>query len=200
MIKDEEKIQVIKNIVIQGLVQHSEIIPRLNKAEMQYIDADDVAELVSDYKYGGRFNIGKKIGKSISNFIYKIFSLLTGILCAVIGAAVIISDILVGSAVKEELNSPLDSFLYWVGLKKVNIPMSGPEQITLIFKILESTLKILIVMFIGFIAGIIIFRLLTFLIKFLSRRIILTSKVKKLLDKSKKEASYEQIGQSGQMY
>ena len=105
MVEKNKKVQIIKNMVIRGMILHSEILPRLYRAELNHINPDDIIKLSIRYKYGNRIGFSGKIVKSVWSIFDKIITvivtLVSGVLFAEFAAAKALSGSLIGNYLME---------------------------------------------------------------------------------------------------
>ena len=80
----------------------------------------------------------------MQTIIYKFFSIITGIICAVVCASYVIIDVFIGTELENELTTPVDSFLFWSGIKKITVEISSHDYFSFFPKIFLATPKSLI--------------------------------------------------------
>ena len=179
MVDEKTRLQTIKNMVIRGMILHTEIKPRLNEIECGIINPDEIVKLSLKYKYGNSKTLGNRITNKIGIISEKIIvillSLFSGIISAEINAAKIYSKTIIG----EKLNGFGDNLLFWLGKKSIEV--TGIEMINAVAKAFQSTPIILKWFFIGAIAGFIIWKICKKLIIFIYKRNKLNHDVKRIL-------------------
>ena len=177
----EKKIQIIKNIIKRGILQHQEILSQLYQADLAQIDSDEVIRLVLLYKYNIAIGIGNKILKAIWSFLNKIGAYISAILGAVVVAEIIAAKAFSGSLLEEKLQGIGAHFLYWLGIKKIQI--SGPEMITAMTKVITATPDILKGMALGLIAGFILWKIIMCIISLIYKKRKIQRDIYKLLSR-----------------
>ena len=179
MVDEKTKLQTIKNMIIRGMILHTEIKPRLNEIGCGIINPDEIIKLSLKYKYGKTKSLKNKIANSTSILIDRLitilFSLITGIIFAEINAAKIFSETIIG----EKLNGFGDNLLFWLGKKSIEV--TGIEMINAMTKAFQSTPVILKWFLIGIIIGFIIWKIFSKLILFTYKRSRLNHDIKRIL-------------------
>lgn len=183
MAEPNKNVQIIKNMVIRGMVLHSEILPRLYKAELSQINPDDVVQMSIRYKFGNRIGLGGKIVKSVWGFFDKILSVIAALVFGALFAEFAAAKALAGSLIGDKLNSFGDHILFWLNVKSIE-KITSYDMITAIGKAFRATPEIIKWMFIGFIVGFLLWKLCTKLISFIYKRKKLQIDINKLLRRS----------------
>ncbi|MBN2544879.1 MAG: hypothetical protein JXB50_03715 [Spirochaetes bacterium] len=193
MEEKNKKVKTIKNIILRGMIRRSEIIPRLRAAQINEYFADEIAEMVLEYKSGHKKNLSGYFLKKIFRFLNFILTLIFSSILAVFSAEFTVSKIISGSLLKSKLKGFLDNFLFWIGKKSVDLNLTDMMQI--IFDLFKSTYKILISLIIGFIIGFILWKIIISVIFFVVKRIKLNMKINRLLSKysEKINSEYQKI-------
>ena len=187
MAEQNKKVQIIKNMVIRGMVLHSEILPRLYKAELNQINPDDIIKLSIRYKYGNRIGFGGKIVKSVWSIFDKILTVLITLICGALFAEFAAAKALSGSLIGEKLNGFGEHLLFWLNIKPIE-KITSYDMITAIGKAFRATPEILKGMLIGFIIGFLFWKLCVKLISFIYKRKKLQFDINRLLKYSTQKA------------
>jgi len=187
------KIKTIKNIVLRGMIRRSEIIPRLRAAQINENFADEVSEIVLEYKSGYKKSFSGYFFKKISKLVNFVLTIIFSLVTAVLSAEFTVSRIISGSLLKNKLKGFLDNFLFWIGKKTVDLSLTDMMQIVL--DLFKGTYKILISLLIGFIIGFVLWKIAVGLIFFIIKRIKLNMRIKRLLSKysEKINSEYQKI-------
>jgi len=187
------KIKTIKNMVLRGMIRRSEIIPRLRAAQINENFADEVAEIVLEYKSGLKKTFSSFLFKKISKFVNFILTIIFSLIIAVLTAELTLSKIISGSLLKNKLNGFLDNFLFWINQKKVDLSLS--DMIQVVLDLFKGTFNILLSLVIGFIIGFILWKIITAIIFFIIKRVKLDMKINRLLSKysEKINSEYQKI-------
>lgn len=183
MVEQNKKVQIIKNMVIRGMVLHSEILPRLYKAELSQVNPDDIVQMSIKYKFGNKIGLGGKIVKSVWGFIDKILSVIITLIFGVLFAEFAAAKALAGSLIGDKLNSFGDHLLFWLNIKSID-KITSYDMITAIGKAFRATPEIIKWMFIGFIVGFFLWKLSSNLIRFIYKRKKLKFDINKLVKRS----------------
>jgi hypothetical protein len=187
MIEQNRKVQIIKNMVIRGMVLHSEILPRLYKAELSQVNPDDIVKISIKHKFGNRIGLGGKIVKSVWDFIDRILSVIIVVISGALFAEFAAAKALAGSLIGDQLNGFGDHLLFWLNLKNVE-KITSYDMITAIGKTFRATPEIIKWMFIGFIVGFLLWKISTSLIRFIYKRKKLQIDINRLLKRSTQKA------------
>lgn len=177
----DEKIKSIERMIKKGYIRHDEISPALDAADLSQINPDDVSELVSIDKYNGGWWARSKVGKGIKGVLDKILSYASALLGATLMAEIVAARKFADSIIGEQLNGFGDHFLYWLGLKKIEV--SGPEMMIAMAKVAGATLDIVKGMAIGAALGYLIWKIVTRLIGYGIRKSKIKNDIIKLLNK-----------------
>jgi hypothetical protein len=181
MYVDKRKIQAVKNMILRGMVRHTDIRPRLSRAELTSVNPDDIAELSMNYKNRSD-NIFSRFFNKIIFFINLILALAVSLGAGLVNSEFTASKVFSDTILAKKLTSFGDNLLYWFGLKKIDL--SGTEMLSAIGSIIKATPVIIKSFFYGFIAGLFAYLIVTFLIKFIYRRKRMSNEIKKLIGRS----------------
>lgn len=184
-----EKVKSIERIIKRGYIRHDIINPALTEAGLSQIKPDDVSELVSIHKYKGGWWENNKLGSWIKGILDKIFSYTSAILGAAIVAEIVAARKFADSIIGDQLKGFGDHFLYWLGLKKIEV--SGPDMMMAIMKMTSATLDIVKGMAIGMVLGYLLWKAITKLIGYEIRKNKRKRDVMRLLDRYEKTDNAE---------
>ena len=187
MAEKNKKVQIVKNMVIRGMVLHSEILPRLYRAELNHINPDEITKLSIQYKYGNRIGFGGKIVKSVWSIIDKIITIIITLISGALFAEFAATKALAGSLIGDKLNGFGQHLLFWLNIKPIE-QITSYDMITAIGKAFRATPEILKGMLIGFIIGFLLWRLSVKLISFIYKRKKLQFDINRLLKYSTQKA------------
>ncbi len=176
---ENKRVQAIKNMVIRGLVQHSEIRPVLNKIECSQINPDEIVKLTLKYKFGNTKRVDSKINNGIWSIADKIITIIITVISGVVFAEVRTAKIFADSIIGDKLSGFGDNLLFWLGKKSIN--MTGLEMITAMSKAFQATPEILKWLLIGAITGYISWKAISRLAIFIYKRERLNNDIKRLL-------------------
>jgi hypothetical protein len=168
MTGDNDRTKVIEKIINNGYIRHDEIIPVLNQAGMSQINPDEVSDLVRRHRYGGRRGPIVRLTAAAKNLGDKIGGYVSAAIGAGLLAEIMAAKVFAGSLLDDKLQGFGDHFLYWLGLKSVEI--SGPEMMYAMGKTIEATPKVVKGMVLGVILGYIGWKVITRAIGYVLRR------------------------------
>ncbi|HNZ26507.1 MAG TPA: hypothetical protein PK385_11045 [Spirochaetota bacterium] len=171
-------IGAIKKIVKKGLVKRSDIIPILNREGINLERADEIAELVFNYHSGKTKNPAAAFFQKILSLLNLICAFLVSIGAGVLSAEASAAKIMSNSILDGKLTGYLDHFLFWTGLKTVNLAWT--DMLQAVLDLVKNSYNIVIALFLGFIIGFLIWTLLVKLIGRLLKNIYLNGKIKKM--------------------
>ncbi len=183
MSEKNKKVQVIKNMVIRGMVLNSEILPRLYQAEMNHLNPDDIVKMSISYKYGNRIGLGGKIVRSVWSVIDKILTFIISLIFAALFAELSAAKALAGSLIGDQLNGFGDHLLFWLNIKSIE-KITSYDMITAIGKAFRATPDIIKGMLIGLVIGFVIWKACTQFIRFIYKRKKLQIDINRLLRRS----------------
>ncbi len=164
----DRKSKVINYIVKKGLVKHSEIIPLLNRADIQHIDPDDIVDLVKRCRFRARSGAEGFINlvkTSINRILSILIAFVTAVIFGELGAVKAFAD----TVINRQLKGFGDHILYWLGLKSISL--TGPDMMAAVAKVVESTPAIVKAMAIGALSGFIAYEIAVFLISLAVKKI-----------------------------
>jgi hypothetical protein len=174
----DNKYKILNYIIKKGMIKHSEIVPVLNKANLQQMDPDNIAELVKQCRFKIKSGTGGFV-QLIKSLINRIFSIVFGLLSALIFGELAAVKAFADTIIAEELKGFGDQFLYWLGLRSISV--TGPEMIMAMTKVVEATPKIVEGMIVGFIVGLIIYGILSLLLISVVRKILINIKISRFI-------------------
>jgi hypothetical protein len=183
MVDINKKVQIIKNMVIRGMILHSEILPRLYKAELNQINPDEIIKLSIKYKYGNRIGFGGKIVKSVWSIIDKVITFIITITCGILFAEYAAAKALSGSLIGDKLNGFGEHLLFWLNIKPIE-KVTSYDMITAIGKAFRATPEIIKGLLIGLLVGFVFWKICAKLISFLYKRKKLKFDINRLLKRS----------------
>lgn len=180
MAENNINVQIIKNMVIRGMVLHSEILPRLYKAGLNHINPDSIIKLSIRYKYSNRIGFGGKIVKNVWSIIDKILTIIITLISGILFAEFAAAKALSGSLIGNKLNGFGQHLLFWLNIKPIE-KVTSYDMITAISKAFRATPEILKGMLLGFIIGYLLWKISIKLIRFIYKRKKLKFDINRLL-------------------
>jgi hypothetical protein len=168
MSNHDPRVKVIEKIIRGGEVRHDRIQPVLERAGLSQINSDDISELVKVYKYlRTRWTRGR-LGRGARGIADKIGSYVSAVLGAGVVAEVMAAREFAGSLIGEKLQGFGDNFLFWLGIKKIEI--SGPDMAKAMAAVGLATPRIVKGIVMGLIFGYLSWKIITRVIGYLLRR------------------------------
>lgn len=172
-----KNVGAIKKIIKKGIVKRSEIIPILNSEGINLEYADDITELVLIYHSGRSKNPAISVFQKILGVLNLIcafmFSVISGVLSAEASAAKIMSN----SILNGKLTGALDHFLFWVGLKTVDLAWT--DMLQAVLDLIKNSYNIVVALFFGFVIGFLIWTIFIKLARGLMKNMSINGKIKK---------------------
>lgn len=172
-----KSVEEIKKIIKKGLIKRSDIIPILNKEGINLEYADDIAELVLNYHSGKSKNPGTAFFQKILGILNLICAFLVSLFSGVISAEASAAKIMSNSILDGKLTGALDHFLFWIGLKTVNLAWT--DMLQAVLDLIKNSYNIVVALFLGFIIGFLIWTIFIKLAGGLIKNINLNGKIKK---------------------
>ena len=177
----DPRIEIIEKIIKRGEVRHDKIKPALEKAGLSQVNSDEVSELVKVHKYmRSRWTRGK-LGRGVREFVDRLGSYISAALGAGVIAEAVAAREFASSLLGEKLQGFGDNFLFWLGIKKVEI--SGPDMARAMAAVGLATPRIVKGIIIGVILGYLGWKITTRLIGYLLRRRRRKRDIVQILDK-----------------
>jgi hypothetical protein len=181
MIELDPRIKVVEKIIKGGEVRHDRIRPVLDRGGLSQVDSDEVSELVRIHGYLKTRWARGKLGRRIREIVDKLGSYVSAIIAAGIIAEAMAAREFAGSLVGDRLQGFGDNFLFWLGLKHIEI--SGPDMARAMTSVGIATPSIVKGIVIGLVFGYLGWKVTTRLVSYLLRRQRRRRDIVELLDK-----------------
>ena len=181
MADHDPRIKIIEKIIKSGEVRHDRIKPALDRAGLSQVDSDEVSELVRVHKYLKTRWASGKVMREVRNLADKIGSYASAIIAAGVMAEVIAAREFAGSLIGEKLQGFGNNFLFWLGMKKIEI--SGPDMARAMTAVGLATPRIVKGLVIGLVLGYVGWKVITRVIGYLLRKERRRRDIMKLLDR-----------------
>ncbi len=180
MAVQDPRMRAIEKIIKAGEVRHDKIDPALEKAGLSQVESDEVSELVQVHKYRRTRWTKGKLGRGARNLADKIGSYASAIIGSGVIAETMAAREFSGSLIGDKLQGFGDNFLFWLGMKKIEI--SGPDMARAMTTVALATPKIMKGIVIGAILGYLSWKVITRVIGYLLRSKRRRRDIMKLLD------------------
>ncbi|MFC1713332.1 hypothetical protein ACFL6S_06685 [Candidatus Poribacteria bacterium] len=167
MADNDPRIKVIEKIIKSGEVRHDRIKPALDRAGLSQMDSDDVSELVQVHKYLKTRWARVRLMREVRDLADKIGSYISAIIGAGVIAETMAAREFAGSLMGEKLQGFGDNFLFWLGIKKIEI--SGPDMARAMTAVGLATPKIVKGIVIGLVLGYVGWKVITRVMGYLLR-------------------------------
>lgn len=172
-----KNVGAIKKIVKKGLIKRSDIIPILNAERINLEYADDVAELVLNYHSGKSKNPAAALFQKLLAALNLICSFLVAIISGIVSAEASAAKIMSDSILNGKLTGAFDHFLFWIGLKTVDLAWT--DMLQAVLDLIKNSYNIVVALFLGFIIGFLIWTLFIKLAGGLMKNMSINGKIKK---------------------
>jgi hypothetical protein len=181
MVDRDPRIETIEKIIKRGEVRHDRIKPALERAGLSQVNSDEVSELVKVHKYIRTRWARGKLGCGVKEFVDKLGSYVSAALGGGVIAEMVAAKEFAGSLLGEKLQGFGDNFLFWLGIKKVEI--SGPDMVKAMTAVGLATPSIVKGIVIGLVLGYLGWKIVTRIIGYLLRKKRRRRDIARLLDR-----------------